>query len=452
MKNRKITWRFLMILASLALSAFSLSCSGREKGNATASAKEPEFSFSRKPSARITFLSTQLNPIEEAGKMRNSILKDFPGTVDFRPNDNSLIFSQIGSTLKGEPSQAILIGALHGDMQNLYEKGALARMDEVFSVMDKRGFVKSLVELSRLDGTNSYYIPWMQASFVMAANKKALPYLPKGASLENLTYAQLLEWSKNVFEKTGKKTLGFPAGETGLMHRFFQGYLYPSFTASTLLKFRGVEAAGMWEYFKQLWRYANPGSLSYVSMSDPLLMGEVWIAWDHSARLTKAFEAEPDGFIAFPAPIGPKGRGFMPVISGLAIPKSARNVEDASILIDYLTRPEIQARTLRETGFFPVVAGSGAAVSKGLSELSGAIERQAAGRDSIPALLPIGLGERGGDYNKIFMLTFSEIVLEGKPEKTALDENAKELQDILDQENAKCWLPDVSDSRPCEIE
>ena len=100
----------------------------------------------------------------------------------------------------------------------------------------------------------------------MAANKKALPYLPKGASLNSLTYQQLQEWAANIYKKTSKKALGFPAGEKGLMHRFFQGYLYPSFTDSTLLKFRSPAAAAMWEYFKRLWSYVQPSSLVYSTM------------------------------------------------------------------------------------------------------------------------------------------------------------------------------------------
>jgi multiple sugar transport system substrate-binding protein len=32
---------------------------------------------------RLTFVSTQLRPIEEAQKMRNFILKDFPRPVDY---------------------------------------------------------------------------------------------------------------------------------------------------------------------------------------------------------------------------------------------------------------------------------------------------------------------------------------------------------------------------------
>lgn len=235
------------------------------------------------------------------------------------------------------------------------------------------------------------------------------------------------------------------------MHRFFQGYLYPSFTGGTLLKFKSADAVGMWGYFRELWRYANPNSLTYSSVSDPLLMGDVWISWDHTARLMKAFEAKPDDFVAFPAPVGPKGRGFMAVISGLAIP-AHQNGDDANLLIDYLTRPAIQARTLMETGFFPVVETPGQDLPEALASLGRAVGDQANSPASIPVLLPIGLGERSGDYNKLFMLTFSEIVLDKADIRKSLDENAKELQAILDRSNAKCWLPDISDSRPCKIE
>ena len=67
----------------------------------------------------------------------------------------------------------------------------------------------------------------MQATYVMVANKQALPYLPAGADVNALTYAQLQQWGKNIADKTGQRRLGFPAGPKGLLPRFFQGYLYP---------------------------------------------------------------------------------------------------------------------------------------------------------------------------------------------------------------------------------
>jgi len=450
---KRVSLKILLAVSVLILATAFSACAKRNSPGDEDSPRAGKFVFQGKPSSDITFLSTQMNPVEEAGKMRNVILRDFPGIVDFKPNDSSFLSVQIDSLLKHSPSASILVGALHGDLVKLYEQDALRPIDDIYKALEKRGFSENLQKLSRLNGKDIYYIPWMQASFVMVANKKALAYLPPGANLDELTYEQLERWSENIFEKTGMRAMGFPAGGKGLMHRFFQGYLYPSFTASTLVKFRGADAKKMWEYFKNLWRYVQPGSLVYSTMADPLLAEDVWIAWDHTARLVKVFEEKPKDFIAFPAPIGPKGRGFMPVLSGLAIPRKSVESKNPALLIDYLTQSEIQNRTLIETGFFPVSdSGSSGDLPPSLENLSSAVDKQASYRDSVPTLLPIGLGEHGGDFNNYYMLTFSEIILNGADIQTVLNANAAELQRIMNAENAKCWLPDTSSERPCQIE
>jgi len=451
MQSKKVFRGALILLLAIGLAA-SCSRQGIEASEQPPSAKP--FSFQRKPRAGIVFISTQLNPVEEAGKMRNSILKDFPGKVDFKPNDSGYLASMIDDARRSEPGKAIIVGATHGDLVGLYEKNALRPLNDLISGLGTRDFLGNLDALSRLDGKNPFYVPWIQASFLMVANKKALPFLPKGVDINFLSYYQLGEWARRIKDKTGTAALGFPAGKNGLMHRFFQGYLYPSFTASTLLKFRSPEAKAMWAYFKDLWSLVHPGSISYSNMSEPLLAGDIWIAWDHSARLMKALMERPEDFVAFPAPIGPKGRGYMAVISGIGVPVGAGEMEDQAILIDYLTRPEIQLRTLSETGFFPVVpTGSEDRDQPSyLQELERAMGKQVDPRYAIPTLMPIGLGEKGGDYNNLFTLTFSEVVLGGKDIGKTLDENADQLQKIIDQAKARCWLPDVSEARPCKLE
>jgi len=408
-----------VVLATLAVLS---SCSRGTSGTNPESPQDKKFVFHSKPTAAVTFLSTQMSPVEEAAKMRNVILKDFPGTVEFKPNDSNFLLEQMESTRTRAGSASILVGALHGDLVKLHEQGELQPLDAVYGGLENRSFSENLLRLSRLDGNGIFYIPWMQASFVMVANKKALLFLPQGAKLGELTYAQLEEWAKNIFDKTGLRAMGFPAGGKGLMHRFFQGYLYPSFTGSTLVKFRGADARKMWSYFRNLWRYVQPGSLVYSTMADPLLAGDVLIAWDHTARLVKVFEERPGDFVAFPAPIGPKGRGFMPVLSGLAIPRDVADVENAALLIDYLTDGTIQNRTLVETGFFPVLeSDAGNNLPASLRELNAAVRKQAASANSVTTLLPIGLGAHGMDFNNYYMLTFSGIVLEGKDIGTVLD-------------------------------
>ena len=83
-------------------------------------------------------------------------------------------------------------------------------------------------------------------------------------------------------------------------------------------KFRSAEAEAGWNKFKELWQYTNPASTNYDFMQEPLLTGDVWVAFDHVARLADAFNQQPDDFVAFPAPAGPTGRGFMPVLAGIA--------------------------------------------------------------------------------------------------------------------------------------
>jgi multiple sugar transport system substrate-binding protein len=237
------------------------------------------------------------------------------------------------------------------------------------------------------------------------------------------------------------------------MHRFFEGYLYPSYTGSAIVKFRSPEARDMWEYFKKLWQFAHPGSITYSTMSDPLLTGDVWIAWDHTARLAKALSERPNDFVAFPAPLGPKGRGYMAIVSGLAIPRKVKEAKDPALLMDYLTQPYIQDLALKETGFFPVlVSAPGANRPPPLLQLGKAVDDQSSSVNSILSLAPIGLGEEGKAYDNWFMYTFSEIVLGGRGVKASLDASAFELQKILDKENAKSWLPDVSEGRPVKIE
>jgi multiple sugar transport system substrate-binding protein len=164
-----------------------------------------------------------------------------------------------------------------------------------------------------------------------------------------------------------------------------------------------------------LWPTMHPQSINYAFMQEPLLSGEVWVAFDHTARLLEAFNAQPDDFVAFPAPAGPEGRAFMPVIVGLGIPNSAPNPEGAQALIEYLTRPDVQAMVLRDMASSRWWAVSDTAdLPAGVAIELEAVDAQANAANSFPALLPVGLGERGGEINQIFRNAFDRVVLNGE--------------------------------------
>jgi multiple sugar transport system substrate-binding protein len=292
----------------------------------------------------------------------------------------------------------------------------------------------------------------MQATYIMAARNEALQYLPEGADLNALTWEQIGEWGANMLEATGERLLGFPAGEDGLRHRLLQGYLYPSFTGGVNTTFATEDGVAMWQWLKDIWQYVNPQSTTYGFMQEPLQSGEVWVAWDHTARLIDALRADPEGFTAFPVPAGPDGRGYMPVVAGLAIPRTAPNPEGAKELIRHLLNPATQATTLAEVSFFPVLAEPiEADVDPGVQAQLAAITATTNAPDALPALLPVGLGEQGGPYSAVFQDALTQIVVEGGDPGEVLAALAPSLQGILDAAGAACWAPDPPSDGVCQV-
>ena len=219
-------------------------------------------------------------------------------------------------------------------------------------------------------------------------------------------------------------------------------------------KFRSPEAEAGWNMFRELWQYTNPASTGYAFMQQPLLTEEVWIAFDHVARLADAFNQKPDDFVAFPAPAGPAGRGFMPVVAGIAIPRTAPDMEASQALVRYMMKPETQIATLRATNFFPVLADVTLPDDMPTSvKMSGpAIALMTGAPDAVPALLPIGLGDLGGKFNQVYTDTFERIILGGQDVRGVLDEQAQVLKSLIDEAQAPCWAPDAPSDGPCPVE
>ncbi|MFM7343766.1 MAG: ABC transporter substrate-binding protein [Tagaea sp.] len=398
------------------------------------------------------FLSTQLRPIEEAQKVREVLLRGAPGNPTYVTEQPPQLTVRMRAEAAAARRTVSLIGALHGELQPLQPIGALDDLSDVARRLADRGIPQNLMDLGKFGGTTQVYIPWMQATYIMVANRQALQHLPAGADVNALTYEQLKEWAKNVRDRTGQRRLGFPAGPQGLMARFFQGYLYPSFTGSAVSEYRSAEAEAMWVWFKDLWQYVQPNSASYNFMQEPLMANEVWIAFDHVARVMDALRQRPNDFVAFPAPAGPKGRGYMPVVAGLSIAKDAPNRAGAAALIEHLTLPRTQLLTAIEVGFFPVVnAQLPPDLPPGVRLAAGAIAGTQGARDALVSLLPVGLGDRGGEFNKVYIDTFQRIVLRNENPRAVLDREAENLRTVMNAAQAPCWAPDRPSQGACPV-
>lgn len=400
----------------------------------------------------VVAFSTQANPPEEQDAIISQVFEPSGIDVEFVPAEEGPFVDRVlAEASAGDVSNDLLI-ALHGTYPTLQGEGALMDLTEVVADLPDVGIAEDFMELGRLGTDQQWYIPVFQATYMMAAHQDAMQYLPDGADVNSLTYDQLREWAAASTEGEGRPVLGFPAGDQGLMHRFLQGYLYPSFTGGMVTGFDSPEAVEMWTYFQDLWESVSPQANTYAFMQEQLLSGDVLIAFDHQARLVDALDQRPDEFEVFPAPTGPAGLGYMPVLVGLAIPEGAANVDGAIQLMDYMLSDEGQVAITQAIGFFPV---TGAEVPPEAGEAIQA-EATAAGNqttapDALPALLPVGLGERGGEFNEVYRNAFLRIIFDGEEIESVIASEGDNVQDILDSEGAPCWPPDPPSEGACQL-
>lgn len=398
----------------------------------------------------LVLYSTQFNPVEEADAIRNEVLGTYDGDVEFvGAADEGEFVDRLTAEAEADAGEVGLVGALHGTYVNLQDQDMLMDLSDFAGELSDLGIAEDLLELGRLGTDQQWYIPWVQASYVLAVNRDALEYLPDGADVQSLTYDEFLQWAATIAEETGAPRVGLPAGEQGLIHRFLQGYLLPSFTGGVVTTFTDPAP---WEYLAELWQYVHPQSLTYEFMEEPLLSGEVLVAWDHTARLLTALDGQPDQFMVVPSPAGPEGRGHMPVVAGLGIPKTSPDPEAAMDVIRHLLAPESQVATLASVGFFPVIeTGDVGELSPGVQLEADGVAAQTNAGDALLVLLPIGLGEEGGTFSEIYRATFERIAVDGEDAESALPPEADRLTEVMETTGAPCWAPDPASDGACPV-
>jgi multiple sugar transport system substrate-binding protein len=402
----------------------------------------------------VEFVSSQAQPADEYRAMTEKVLAGFNGTPDFNSQQTAAAdLARIRYEQSLGRSTVDLVALTHGDMAGLQASDELEDLTPLLSRLQRdRRFPQALLADARFDTGKQYYIPWLQATYLMAVNMQALRYLPPGADVQHLSYDQLIAWGQSMQAATGAKRIGLPAdlngARGGLVYRFLQGYAYPSFTGATLTGFRSPEAVQMWETLRRLWSVTNDLSTTYTKMDDSLATGEIWVAWDHQARLGKAL-TDTQHYIAVPAPSGPRGLGYLSAVVGLAIPKNAPNRQGAEALIDWLTRPKQQAAAATSLNFSPVVqgvqlAGPRAAVAT-VARLYQSDPR------SVETLLPQDLGSYADAFTSVYQDTFARIVLRDEDIGTVLNDEAPRLQQLVDDAGASCWQPDAPSRGSCQI-
>jgi len=235
------------------------------------------------PVGETIFFSTQFSPVEEQEKFR-AILQ--AGGFDFTASEEGPLIDLVLAGTQAGQAEVDVVGALHGTFPRLQDS-MMNMIDVADDLSADREFAQTFMETGLL-GTDDYlyYVPWMQATYIMAAHKDALPFLPEGADVNALTWDQFAGWCQNLLDQTGGPKCGLP--HAGLFQRFLEGYLWPSFTGGMVSEFKSQAAADMLTWSRDtLWPTIHPQSISYEFMQEPLLTGEVWVAFDHVARLIR---------------------------------------------------------------------------------------------------------------------------------------------------------------------
>ena len=192
-----------------------------------APAEEAEAPAEEAMTGDAVFFSTQFAPIEEQ-EMFRAILEE--GGFDVNASEEGPLIDLVLAGAQSGSGEIDVIGALHGTYPPLAREDAMMNMIDVADDLAADRDIASAFLETGLLGTDDflYYIPWMQATYIMAANTEALSYLPDGADTSNLTWEQFGEWCQNILDETGEQKCGLP--HPGLFHRFLEGYMWPSFT------------------------------------------------------------------------------------------------------------------------------------------------------------------------------------------------------------------------------
>ena len=204
----------------------------------------------------------------------------------------------------------------------------------------------------------------------MVANKQALPFLPAGADINALTYdaaPAMGQGHRRQDRPAPPRLSGRPDGaDAALLPGLFLSLLH---RRRGRRPFKSPDAEAGWDALKDLWAAVNPNSTNYNFMQEPLLAGEVWIAWDHIARAEGRADAAARPVRRLPGAGRPEGPRLHAGDRRPRHPEGRARTAPARVaVIEHLTQARRRSsKTAAEVGFFPVVkaelpAGSAAGI------------------------------------------------------------------------------------------
>lgn len=365
----------------------------------------------------LSVVSRVFSPPEEQRFIREQIIPLFeaenPGvTVDFEIlSDSEMLDKLVAQKQAGNVTIDVLVTYV-SNFARLVEAGVVADLtDELDVVAPDRTLSAGFLAQGQFDG-KQYFIPFAGDDYCLVINRAALEYLPAGVSLQEITYEDLVAWLANIHEATGMKAFALPGVRMGLLT-----YI----VGSTILAYGGCfpdvnspAAQEAWEVWTRIYPYVNDNWVTYKMVNDAMLREETWIAITHVARAGMVYLSDPTKFTLAPVPFGSVDRGSVAGNNSLALAEGAPNRDLALKFIEFMTRPEIQAKIAQGVSFNPAVAEAVNYIPPGPAR--DIIEVANIGMSGRVAFIP-GPTAEGGDWGvvkQVFEDAFYYICARGK--------------------------------------
>ena len=266
------------------------------------------------------------------------------------------ILQRVEIQQKSKNYLADIIIAHSGVMTQWINQDYVVSLNPLMKNWKGRDIIPAFNKNTSRDG-QTYFIPIAADVYLLMANKKAMPYLPKGVDINDITWEQFVEWANNIKKETGvgrvivsgveDKSFIYQIGACALSY----GSSFPSINSEGATK--------AWELFSAMSKAYTPSVINVSDCSLPMKRGEGWLTVTINAAVADVFASNQTKYIVAAMPKGPKGRGMIAAANGVGIIANNMHPELAREFIEYITRPDVLVKIARGPGgFIPPMEGT----------------------------------------------------------------------------------------------
>lgn len=302
----------------------------------------------KKTSTELNILYSGTPQIHEKEYLLNEYFKNFETRYGVKVNVDFVAQADAITMVKTQQETGnITADIIYADTANMnpYVEGGWMR--DISDLVASTGstYTNMFDSITNKNGER-YFVPNSFDVYILIANKKALQYLPAGVTeadvIEGISWEVFADWAVAIAKGEGVGKTMLPASSTGSQLLYPMGGMtlayggtFPEFdteAAREAFSILGKIAAGNGFYAEQN---------QYNAVTDPMVKGDVWLAFSHMAPAGTAYNASPNSYVIGAAPHGDAGVGSTSGAWCYGIQKGAQHEDLAELFIQYIAEPEV---------------------------------------------------------------------------------------------------------------